>query len=217
MTGSARELLSEVQEELAPQEDGNRLVSLIASGAASRSVFGLIAAEEHRIVPSDWRSFLHLAARSEERGAREFFAGLAAGEGEALNRLSTLATATGMDDVQLRAYEPLSGCQAYPSFLAWMALNGEPADVLVALTANFAAWGSYCATIAGAMREHYGFDDDACGFFDFFATPVPGADEQAVAAVQAGIEAGRLTAEARRYARLFQDYELLFWNTLADA
>jgi hypothetical protein len=64
------------------------------------------------------------------------------------------------------------------------------------------------------MREHYGFDDEACGFFDFFATPLP--DDEAVAVVQAGLDAGALDQEAaRRYARLFQSYELMFWNTLA--
>jgi hypothetical protein len=89
--------------------------------------------------------------------------------------------------------------------------------VIVALIANFAAWGGHCATVAAAMREHYGFDDEACAFFDFFAAPAPELEEQAVAALQAGIDAGRLGDEARTYGRLFQSYELMFWNTIADA
>jgi hypothetical protein len=216
MTDSARELPIEVQGELASQEEQNRLVALIADGKAPRSVFRYIAAEEHRIVPSDWRSFLQLAARSEEHGARDFFAGLAQGAATALGKLAALNDAVGLDDKALRGYQPLAGYQAYPLFMAWMAVNGEPADVVVALNANFAAFGGYCATIARAMREHYGFNDDACGFFDFFATPPPGADEQAVALVQAGIDSGRASGEARTYARLFQSYELVFWNTIAD-
>jgi hypothetical protein len=216
MANSARALLDAVHEELAPLENDNRLVDLIAKGAAPKSVFRLIAAEESRIVPSDWRSFLHLSTRSEHRGTREYFAGLAQGEGLALGKLSALAAATGLDDQALRAYQPLAGCQAYPSFMAWMALNGGPVDVVVALDANFAAFGGYCATIAKAMREHYGFDDEACGFFDLFGTPVPGAEEQTLAVVQAGIDAGEFTGEARIYAGLFQNYELMFWNTIAD-
>ena len=81
---------------------------------------------------------------------------------------------------------------------------------MIALNANFAAFGGYCATIAKAMREHYGFDDEACGFFDFFATPVPGADKQTVVVVQSGIDSGECSGEARVYARLFQTYELMF-------
>jgi len=216
MTEPARELLAAARKTLAPAERDNRLVPLIAAGTAPRSVFATIAAEESRIVPSDWRSFLTIAARCTEPNARELFGGLAAGEGLALAKLRTLASACDLDADALRAYQPQAGCQAYPSYLAWLAMFGEPADVVVALIANFAAWGDYCATIAQAMREHYGFDDEACGFFDFFATPVPEVEEQAVAALQAGIDAGRQTDEAFTYGRLFQSYELMFWNTIAD-
>jgi TENA/THI-4/PQQC family len=217
MTRSARDLLATAREALAPKESDNRLVPLIASGRAPKSVFGVIAAEESRIVRSDWRSFLTLAAKSEEQNARELFGGLAAGEGLALGKLPALAAAGGLDQEGVRAHQPMAGCQAYPAYLAWLALSGEPADVVVALIANFAAWGGYCATIAAAMREHYGMDDEACAFFDFFATPVPEVEEQAVAALQAGIDAGRQSDEAFTYGRLFQDYELMFWNTIADA
>lgn len=216
MTDPARELLAEARTALAPAENDNRLVPLIATGKAPRSVFATIAAEESRIVPSDQRSFLTLAARCPEPYSRELFAGLAAGESLALGTLSALAAATDMDDAALRSYPPMAGCQAYPAYMAWLAVMAEPADVVVALIANFAAWGDYCATIARAMREHYGFDDEACGFFDFFATPVPEIEEQAVAALQAGIDAGRHTEQALTYGRLFQSYELMFWNTIAD-
>jgi hypothetical protein len=218
MTVSAREVLAAARAGLAPAEAGNRLMPLVATGRAPRSVFGVIAAEEARIVPSDWRSFLTIAARCTEPASRELFAGLAAGEALALTRLGGLREATGMreDGAALRAYQPKAGCQAYPAYLAWLCLYGEPADVTVALMANFAAWGGYCATVAAAMREHYGFDDEACAFFDFFAAPAPELEEQAVAALQAGIDAGRRSDEALTYGRLFQSYELMFWNTIAD-
>ncbi|MGH3842918.1 MAG: transcriptional regulator [Pseudonocardiaceae bacterium] len=215
MTGLARDLLASACKALAPAE--NRLVPLVASGQAPRSVFATLAAEEIRIVRSDWRSLLTIAARCTERNSRELFAGLAAGEGLALGKLDSLARASGLDEAALHAYQPKAGCQAYPAYVAWLCLFGEPADVVVALIANFAAWGDYCATIAGAMREHYGFDDEACGFFDFFATPVPEVAEQAVAALQAGIDGGRQTDEAFTYGRLLQSFELMFWNTIADS
>lgn len=213
MTSAARDLLQAVQAELAPRDDENRLVPLIATGAAPWSVFGAVAAEELRIVPSDWRSLHTLASRSEDLAARTYFGGLAVGEERALATLTPLARQAGVEDDG--AYEPRAGCQAYPAYFAWLALNGAPAEVAVAITANFAAWGRYCAAIAQGMREHYGFGDEACAFFDFFATPLP--DDQAVAAVQAGLDAGTLDrARAQRYARLFQSYELMFWNTLAE-
>jgi hypothetical protein len=100
--------------------------------------------------------------------------------------------------------------------VAWLALNGAPADVALALVANFAAWGRYCGTLAAALREHYHLDDSACAFFDFFATPAPDVELQALTAVQAALTAGESLDGARQYARLLQAYELMFWNTLAD-
>jgi hypothetical protein len=216
MTRSAAELLDTIRRELAPKEDENRFVPLVAQGSAPLTVLGALAAEEHRIVTSDWRTMLVLAARSPEPAAREFFTGLAQGEGLALTKLTPLAAACGLDEDAVRAYQPLPGCQAYPSYLAWLAQNGEPAAVVLAVVANFSAWGEYCATIARALREHYGFDDAACGFFDFFATPVPEIEQQALAAVQAGLDTGVPLDAAREHGRLLQAYELMFWNTLAD-
>jgi hypothetical protein len=217
MTSSARDLLAAARTELAPAESSNRLVPMIAVGQAPRSVFATIAAEENRTVRSDWRSFLTLASHSAEQPVREFFAGFAQGEGIALGKLAMLAAATGLDDAALRSYQPMAGAQAYPAYLAWLALNAEPTAVVIALAANFAEWGHYCAIIGKAMREHYGFDDEACGFFDFFATPAPELEELTVAAVQAGLDAGRPADEAFTYGRLFQSYELMFWNSIADS
>lgn len=214
MSGDGRELLTAVQAELATGDNENRLVSMIAGGTAPRSVFGVIAAEERRIVPSDWRSLHTLAARSDEPAARSYFGGLAVGEEQALALLGPLAEEAGLTPRAERDYEPLPGCQAYPSYVAWLALNAAPAEVAVAITANFTAWGGYCAAIAGGMREHYGFSAPARAFFEFFATPLP--DDAAVAAIQAGLSAGTLDERrARRYARLFHAYEMMFWNTLA--
>ena len=153
MAESARQLLESVREELAPAESENRLVPLIERGGAAPAVFGMIAAEETHIVRSDWRSLHLLASRSTEPTAREFFAGLAQGEGLALAKLPALAAAGGLDEEALRDYEPMAGCQAYPSYFSWLALNGEPADVIVGVVANFAAWGDYCGRIATAQSR----------------------------------------------------------------
>jgi hypothetical protein len=212
MTRSAPDVVDTIRRELAPDESANRFVPLVEQGKAPRSALGALAAEEMRIVASDWRSFLTLAARSPEPAARGFFTGLATGESLALPMLTPLAAAAGFDTA---SYEPRPGCQAYPSFVAWLALNAEPAAAVVAILANFAAWGQYCGTIAAALRKHYGFDDEACGFFDFFATPVPELEEQAMAAVQAGLDNGVDLDAAQDHGRLLQSYELMFWNTLA--
>jgi TENA/THI-4/PQQC family protein len=216
VTRSAADLLDTIRRELAPDAAENRFVPLVAQGNAPLAALGALAAEQHRIIDSDWRSLLTLAGRSPEPAAREFFTALAQGESLAMAKLAPLAAACGLDAAAVRDYRPLPGCQAYPAYVAWLALYGEPAAVVLTMVANFAAWGGYCATIAKALREHYGFDDEACGFFDFFATPAPELEQRALAAVQAGLDAGVSLEPAREQGRLLQGYELMFWNALAE-
>jgi hypothetical protein len=216
MSSTTPDALETVRRELAPAEGANRLLPLVAEGRLPRERLAALAGEEHRIIASDRRSFLLLAARFPEPPAGDFFIGLAQGESVAMEKLVTFAAALGLDEKDLRAYEPKAGCQAYPAYVAWLALNGSQGDVALALVANFAAWGSYCATVAEALRRNYGLDDEACGFFDFFATPVPEVERQALAVAEASLEAGQPPESARRHARLVQAYELMFWNTLAE-
>ncbi|MGK4584764.1 transcriptional regulator [Kitasatospora sp. HPMI-4] len=213
----AREVLQTVRRELAPAERENRLVPLIAEGRAPVAVLAELAAQQHRIITSDRRSLLVLASRCADGPAGTWFAGIAEGESQALRALGPFARRCGLTPNGAAAREPIPGCQAYPAYLAWLALNGEPAGTVLALAANFAAWGGYCATMAQALRGHYDFPDEACAFFDFFASPAPESEDQTVEVLAAtGLNAERID-RGRRYGRQLQAYELMFWNTLADA
>jgi hypothetical protein len=216
VTHPARDLLKTTIATLAPDPGANPLVPRIADGTAPVATLAALALEQTWVIPADRRAFEHLAVRSEatDSEASAFFTVLAEGEALAGERLVAFARAC---DAEEALYEPLSGCQAYPAYVAWLALNASPADVVLALTANFSAWGGYCATIAKALRDHYGFTDEACAFFDFFAQPSPDLDRLATAAVGAALNAGRLDEKrAHTYGRLLQAYETSFWSALVE-
>ncbi|GGR06074.1 hypothetical protein FHS37_003933 [Streptomyces griseostramineus] len=216
MTRTARDLLETTTRDLAPDPRANPLVPLIARGEADRDVLAALALEQGLVIPADRRAFLHLADRSAaEPHCAAFFTALAEGEALAEEHLEPFAAACGVDAARADAYDPLPGCQAYPACVAWLALNAAPADAVLAVTANFSAWGGYCATIAKALRTHYGFTDEACAFFDFFAEPAPDLDRTARAAVRAALDTGSLDEHrARRHGRLLQSYEAMFWAAL---
>ena len=216
MAESAEDLLASIRAGAPARAADNPFVAAVAQGRAPLAAIVALAAEERIIIPGDRRSFLTLAARADEATAVEFFTGLAHGENLVLPMVTALAAAAGADEAALAAYEPRAGCQAYAAYVAWLALNADPAEVALALVANFAAWGGYCASLAAALRERYGFDDDACAFFDFFATPAPDAEAQAVRAAQAALDRGRPLAGARRHGRLLHAYETTFWRTLTE-
>ena len=215
MTHPARDLLRTTTAALAPDPEANPVVPRIAAGTAPRATLAALALEQAWVIPADRRAFEHLAVRSEatDPEAAAFFTTLAQGEALAGERLVAFARACGAEEA---SYEPLPGAQAYPAYVAWLALNAAPADAVLALTANFSAWGGYCAAIASALREHYGLSDEACAFFDFFAEPSPDLDRLAEGAVRAAVDTGRLDERrARTYGRLLQHYEASFWSALS--
>jgi hypothetical protein len=208
---SARELLEDLRRELSPVEQAIRAHRYLAAPPAEESLRAL-AGEQYTILASDRRSFAHLAARFPEPPAGDFFIGLAQGEGEALERLFALAASLGIEEGGLIGYEPKPGCQAYTAFVSWLALNGSRAELALAFLANLAAWGENCGRLAGMLRGRC-----ETSFFAFFAEPAPDFEEHALAVADQGLAAGDSPARARRAARLLQAYELLFWDTLADA
>jgi thiaminase len=208
---SAREVLEDLRRELAPVAQAIRGHRYLAAPPPEESLRAF-AGEQYTILRSDRRSFANLAARFPEAPAGDFFIGLAQGEGEALERLFALAASLGVDEDGLTAYEPEPGCQAYTAFVSWLALGGSRAELAIAFDANLAAWGENCRRLADLLR-------DRCdtSFFDFFAEPAPRFEERALAVAEQGLAAGDSPTLARRAARLLQAYELLFWDTLADA
>ncbi len=218
MSRTATELLESTTARLAPDPQANPLVPLIARGEASRDILATLALEQQWVIPADRHAFLHLAQRSGEPNAAGFFDMLAEGETLTGRHLESFAAACDVDEKRSRTYAPLPGCQAYPAYISWLALNASPADAVLAITANFSAWGGYCATISKSLRTHYAFTPADCAFFDFFAESSPDLDRRATAAVQAALDAHTVNADlAQQYGRLLQHYELLFWTSLQQA
>ncbi|KOV57135.1 transcriptional regulator [Streptomyces sp. MMG1121] len=214
MTVTAGKLLETTTGALAPDPAANPFVPLVERGEAALEALARLALEQRWVIPADRRAFQYLAERAEPAAAA-CFTSLATGEELAATHLDAFARACGVTPERSRAYVPLPGCQAYPAYVSWLALNAAPADVVLALTANFSAWGGYCDRLAKGLRTHYGFEDEACAFFDFFAAPAPRLDQQATAAVQAGLDGGALDTDlAHTYGTLLQSYESMFWATL---
>jgi hypothetical protein len=101
--------------------------------------------------------------------------------------------------------------------MAWLALYGSAAEVAAAYLVNFPAWGQNCGRLSRALRERYGLRETEVAFFDLFASPVAGFEENALAVIEHGLTRAVDPRRVRRAARLLQSYELLYWDTLYAA
>lgn len=197
-----------MRDQLAPIANrlaNHRYLAALEAGCVGTESLRRFASEQRAIITSDRASFAYLAKRFPKPPAGAFFGTMADGETEALRLLESFSGAVGLSD----EYEPLPGCQAYPAYVAWLALNGSPADVALAFLANLETWSRNCASMRDLLRPTYGAD--AVAFFEHFAATPPDFERRALALVGGGDP-----RTARRAARLLQAYELLYWDTLAD-
>ncbi len=177
----------------------------------------LFATQQSHIIESDLRSVALMVARAGSERSRGFFLELLEGERAALQALRSFAAAIGMAPSTLAAGEPLPGAFAYSAFVAWLSLYASEAEFVGAFLINLPVWGANCGRMAEALRTEYRLADADVAFFTLFATAPPGFEERAATVVAEGLDQGVHQDQIRRAAALLQGYELLFWDTMAQA
>jgi hypothetical protein len=155
-----------------------------------------------------------LTQRFAAEPAHSYLASMTTGERVALQALGAFADAVGLDSSARQGYEPVPGCQVYPSYVARLARDGTPAEVAGAFLVNLDAWGSCCARMADALPSTYQLTSRDCAFFAHFAAPTTELERISLEVIDAGLAQGVEPASIARAARLLQAYELLFWDSL---
>lgn len=215
----ARRLVRQIREDLRIVENQIRqvpFISQVESGTASVEKVTAVVAEEYSIIRSDMNSFSQMAAQWDSPQGSHFFGDLAFGEELALPLVIDFAATVGLNEQDLIAYEPRPKGQTYPSRVAWIASNADRASAAASFLVNFAVFGENMGRVRNALLGKYGFTPEQVEFFTFFAEPIPGFEDDAIAVIARGLQEGACPREVRRSARLLQAYELDFWQAASD-
>ncbi len=216
----AHQLVQEIRAQLREVEakiTGHPYLAALEKGRIAREKLAIFAGEQYYIIGSDLRSISLLVNRYGGQESGPFFLGALQGEAAAREALLAFARALGLGEAELRAYEPLPAAQAYPAYVARLALQGSDAEVAGAFLMNLAAWGHNCGLMSAGLRQKYGLSTEEVRFFDLFAAPAPEFERAASEVMARGLEAGVALALIRRAARLLQSYELMYWDALHQA
>lgn len=189
----------------------------LEKGEIARERLRLFASEQFSIIQSDLRSVAHLVNRFGGFPRRDFFLGILQGEKAAADALVVFAGALGLNEEELRNYEPMAGAHAYTAYMAWLALYGSDAQIAAAYLVNFPAWGVNCGRLSQILKSRFAMQDPEVAFFDLFATPPSAFEEKALAVIQQGLDRSEDPRLVNRVVRLLQAYELMYWDTLYRA
>jgi hypothetical protein len=216
---SARDLIQRIQAELAPLHHkiiDHRYMAALDSGNLPQEALAVFAIQQHHIITSDLRSVALVLARHGHLASRPYLLGILQGENAALEALMKFAQALAITDDRLRGSEPIPGAFAYSAYFAWLGMHGSDAELAAALSLNFAAWGANCGRMSVALKSSYSLASDAVSFFDLFAN-LPAAPDAATAVIQGGLDRGVAPSAITRAARMLQGYELMYWDSMAEA
>ncbi|HYK68456.1 MAG TPA: hypothetical protein VEV45_10955 [Streptosporangiaceae bacterium] len=210
-----RDYLEAIRRDIVTDAAANPYLQLVSAGAVPRGRLGDFAAEQAQSRASDRRSYLYLAARSND-AVGALFSEFAEAERHAMDLLTIFTEALGRR-VDAGPGPQRAGCRAYSAFVAWLALNAQPVDAALAVVACKPAWTASFAGVGRALREHadYKFEQRSCAFFDLMAAPDKQNEEQLLKIVAASVDTGQPPLRATGYARLLASYQSMFWTTLA--
>ncbi len=222
LRNTPRALLNAIRRDIAAGQEDNKFIALATSGdVLPRRLLVEFAGQQARVMASNQRSLLYLAARFTDTAAGRFFAELAETSRHAADMLGLFVEAAGARRAELRSSEPLAGCQAYPAYVSWLSLNASAEDAALALAASLGTWGDNFAAMGQGLRENPAFrisgaGERATAFFDIFGVPGTHLENLALSVVREAQEAGRKPVHALGYARLLTAYQAMFWNALAE-
>lgn len=215
----ARRLVAELRQELSSVEDQIRnhpFLDMLERGEAPIKTLEGFAVEEFYIIQSDLRSQALLTSRFGVAPSGDFFRGLLGGERVAFDLIRRFGAALGLGEHALAAREPRPGGQAFANAVVYLAAFRTEAEAAAAFLLNFGVFGENTARMAVSLQNVYGLTQQEVEFFTFFGTPIPGFEEAAIAVIAAGLKKGAQPRDIKRAARLLQEYELQFWDTVAE-
>jgi hypothetical protein len=209
-----------VRRELQPLNEkilNHPYLQALNAGWIERERLRIFAGQQSHIIGSDLRSVAQMVARASSEGSRAFFLELLEGERAALKALELFSAGVAAAPGTPVSDEPLPGAFAYCAFVAWMSLYASEAEFAGALLINLPVWGANCGRMADALQTKYGLSEADVAFFTLFATAPPGFEDRAAGVVADGLAHGVTPGSVRQAASLLQGYELLFWDTMAQA
>jgi len=215
---NAAEVVQQIRHDLVQINEEIRrhpYLEALQTGAVPRETLRAFAGHQYHIVTSDLRSIALMIQRFGHPPARDFFIGILQGELTAIGRIATMTQRLGMTEEELESYEVSPGGFAYATFMAWQSAYASAAEFTCGILVNFDAWGFNCGCMSKALREAYGFTSEETAFLDGFAD-LPPFEEVALEIIQHGLDNGVEPKAILRGARLFQGYEKMFWDTIAQ-
>ncbi len=198
------DIIKKLREELKDLND--KIVRHPSIQKPSKEVLVKFVENQLYIIPHDLKALSHALSKASVIDEIEFFKILVDGDYEALKALNMLADELG---VKLDYAKLSVKAVSYTHYLSWLALNGSPGDVAVALTVNLPVWGENVKKLGEHARS---LNIRSTKLFNLFSGPFEPLEERAEKIAERYLDWERY----RFISKAIQQYELEFWDSLIE-
>jgi thiaminase len=216
---SAADLIANLRTELQPLMDSIRnhpYLDALEEGRVPRESLRAFAAQQYHIVTNGIMNIALITARFGNLASRERLNFFLQAEFEVNRAVLEFARALHMSESDLKAAPLLAAALPFSYFETYLCFYRSDAELITAFFFDAEVWISNARRVGRALRERYGFDDEAVRFFEMYAN-YQAAEGQVLPPVQAALERGVTAADIRQSTRLLLEYEKMFWDAMASA
>ncbi len=179
------------------------------------SALQTFATQQYHIVTSGIRNIATLVSRYGHLPSRNILNDFLQAEFVVRDRIPSFAQAVGLSMEQLENSPKLAKAMMFSYFISAVCLYGCDADLILAFRFDSEVWIQNSLRVYRALRSKYGFSPEQAEFFKIYEN-YREADERVSPYIQDALDRGESEHQMQETARLLLEYELNFWNAMAE-
>jgi len=215
---AALELIEQTRLQLTPIMDQithHRFLDALDAKQIPLTTLQTFAAQQYHIVTSGLRNIAIIVSRYGHLPSRTILNEFLQAEFVVRERIAAFAEAVELSRDQLPQTPKLAKATAFSHFIAYVCLYGCDADLILAFRFDAEVWIQNSLRVYRALRSKYKLTSDQAHFFKIYQN-YEETDARVSPYIQAALERGESAAQMQETARLLLEYELSFWDAMAE-
>jgi thiaminase len=176
----------------------------------------LLATQQHWIVTNGIRNIALLVSRFGQEPSRKVLNDFLQAEFAVHEAVQRFAQAVGLSEPDLQQARIVPGALMFSYYETFLCLYGSDADLITAFFFDAQVWIRNARRVSQALQTQYHLRQADVTFFEMYANYQP-SEEAVLPPLAAALERGVPAHQIREATRLLLEYELSFWDAMAEA
>lgn len=218
-TSTASGLLEQIRSDLAPlikKITTHPYLDALEQGRVPKESLKVLATQQYTIVSNGIRNIALIVSRFGHLPSRKVLNDFLQAEFAVHEAVRKFAKAIGLGEDELQQAKILPGALMFSYYETFICLYGSDADLIMAFFFDAQVWIANARRVSKALQAHYGLSQEDVTFFEMYAN-YQASEGEVIPPVQAALDRGVPAHQIYEATRLLLEYELRFWDALAEA